>query len=204
MLTINLSIFLQHKLLPAFGPAFLYHFVACIVIISKHRFMILFAYAGNMDIDRFRETVPSAQRLSVAQLPGYRFAFNKMADDESAKANIMRSADAADCVWGVLIELDDHHKPNFFNPAGWSNDLTLEAVTCLDTDDNLYQAEALTALPHAVNVSLLPYDWYYQKIIKLAQIAGLPEDYIRKIAMMSYKIDPDESRRQKRLKKIGL
>ncbi len=155
-----------------------------------------------MDVEGFKKTVPSARKIGVARLPGYNFIFNKTADDQSSKANILQSSDPNDAVWGVLIELDDKEKSNFFNPETWSIDFKLEPVTCMDMNDKIYMAEAFVAQPHAVNTHLLPYDWYHQKVLLLAKNAGLPEEYINKISIMPVKIDPDEDRRAKRLNKI--
>ena len=58
---------------------------------------------------------------------------------------------------GVLIELDDHEKANFYNPDTWSSGLKMELVTCFDEDEEIYQAEVFVAQPHAVNIHLLPY-----------------------------------------------
>jgi hypothetical protein len=163
--------------------------------------MILFSFAGNMDVEHFAKNVPSAKRIGIAKLPGYNFIFNKTADDLSSKANILQSSDPNDAVWGVLIALDDKEKSNFFNAETFSSDFMLETVTCIDLNNKIYTACAFVALPHAVNTHLLPYDWYLQKVISLAKNAGLPEDYIKKISMMPFKVDPDDERREKRMKK---
>lgn len=147
-----------------------------------------------MDVEKFAKTVPSAKKIEIAKLPGYNFVFNKTADDQSSKANILQSSDPNDAVWGVLISLDDKEKLFFFNNETFSNDFMLETVTCIDLNEKIYTASAFVALPHAVNTHLLPYDWYQQKIIQLAKNAGLPNDYIKKIALMPVKIDPDEER----------
>ncbi|HVW97978.1 MAG TPA: gamma-glutamylcyclotransferase family protein [Mucilaginibacter sp.] len=164
--------------------------------------MILFAFAGNMDVDSFAKTVPSAKKIGVARLAGYGFVFNKTAEDQSSKANIMPSANTVDEVWGVLIQLDDNERANFFNQEMWSSDFKMEPVNCITEDGTVYPAEAFTALPHATNTHLLPFDWYHQKVLKLAKNAGLPETYISKLELMPFKVDPDEERRQKRLKKL--
>jgi gamma-glutamylcyclotransferase len=163
--------------------------------------MILFAYAGNMNVEKFLKTVPSARNLGVAKLPGYSFVFNSSGDDESAKANVVRSFDPDAIVWGVLIELLDEERSNFHDPL-WSSTLKLEPVRCFDVNDNIYHAEVFVTQPHAITNHLLPYDWYHDKILKLAIDAGLPQSYISQIALMPYKIDPDEIRRQRRLKRL--
>ncbi|SDS42904.1 hypothetical protein SAMN05216490_1137 [Mucilaginibacter mallensis] len=166
--------------------------------------MILFAYAGNMNVDEFAKLVPSAKKIGVAKLPAYNFIFNTTAPDESSKANVVKSLEPAAVVWGILIEIDDNERDHFFNPDPVTNDLKLEPVNCLTHDGTTYHAEVFTAKPHAVNTHLLPYDWYHARIIKLAKDAELPVAYIRQIAAMAFKTDPDEERRARRMKKFGL
>lgn len=166
--------------------------------------MILFAYAGNMDVDVFVKSVPSAKKIGIGKLPGYEFVFNTTADDESSKANVVPSFEADAEVWGVLIDIADDEKDLFFNPDPATNDLTLESVNVLDENDNIYPALVFIAKPHAVNIHLLPYDWYQQKIVKLAKEVGLPESYIAQIALMASKADPDEQRAARRRKVAGL
>ena len=166
--------------------------------------MVLFAYAGNMDVEKFSKSVPSAQKIGIGKLPGYRFVFNTTADDESSKANVMPSFEPDAEVWGVLIDIAENERDNFFNPDPNTNDLMLETVNVVDEDGNVYHAEVFTAKPHAVNAYLLPYDWYQQKILKLANEAGLPESYIAQIALMATKADPDELRAARRRKMAGL
>ena len=164
--------------------------------------MLLFAYAGNMDVHKFSETVPSAKRIGIAHLPGYSFTFSKTADDDSSKANIIPSHDPAEVVWGVLIEFDEPERSNFYYPDILSSGLKLEPVICIAGNGDLHHAEAFFAQPHAVNFCILPYDWYHKKIIQLAEDSELPKEYINKILHMPFKIDADEKRRAKRLKKL--
>lgn len=164
--------------------------------------MILFAYASNMNVDEFAKTVPSAKKIAIAKLPGYSFAFNKTSGDGSSKANILVSATPDAHVWGVLIEYQDNEKDNFFNPTGWSSDFELHNVNCIDENGEMYQAETFVALPHAINDFTLPYDWYQAKIIKLAKTQGLPDEYVTSLSQMPHKIDPDETRRARKMGKL--
>ncbi len=163
--------------------------------------MILFAYAGNMNVDKFAKTVPSAKKLGVAKLPGYNFVFNSTGEDESAKANVVKSYDPDAMVWGILIEIDDEERGDFYDPT-WSSTLKLETALCFDRFDNMYHAEIFVTQPHALTTHLLPYDWYHTKILKLAADAGLPEAYLTQIKLMPCKVDPDEHRRQRRFKNM--
>lgn len=156
-----------------------------------------------MDVDKFATIVPSAKKIGIARLPGYNFIFNRTDEDLSSKANILLSSDPNDSVWGVLTNLDDAEWPNFYNVGSYSIDFKLETVNCIDTNDKIHIARVFVAEPHAVNTHLLPYDWHHKKVIHLAKNAGLPEDYIHKIALMPFKVDPDDNRRQEELNKIN-
>jgi hypothetical protein len=164
--------------------------------------MILFAFAGYMDFTEFSKLIPSAKKIGVAKLPGYTIAFNKTADDLSSKANIAVSFDPNDVVWGILIQLDDNEKANLYKDESWNIDFKLETVSCMGIDGEIYHACAFVAQPHAINFHLLPYDWYHQRIITLAKNAGLPAEYIKKIAAMGFKTDPDNARRLSKLKRL--
>lgn len=164
--------------------------------------MILFAFAGNMDVEGFAKRVPSAKKISNARLPGFHFIFNKTADDQSSKANIIQSNDPNESVWGVLIKIDDKERGYFFNQEAWSCDFHLESVNCIDEQENICHAEAFVAEPHAVNTHLLPYDWYIQKIIHLAQHAHLPEYYIKKLSFEPFKVDANINRREKSINEL--
>jgi len=163
--------------------------------------MILFAYASNMKVDEFVKSVPSAKKITNAKLTGYSFAFNKTADDGSSKANIIASLEADAAVWGVLIDINDDEKDNFFNPDEVTNELELIPVNCMDQTGEIYKAEAFTAKPHAINDFTLPYDWYQAKLIKLAKEQGLPDEYVTSLSLLPSKTDPDEKRRTRKMAK---
>jgi hypothetical protein len=153
--------------------------------------MLVFAFAGNMNVGELSKKVPSAKKIGPASLPGYDFVFNRTDGDQSSKANIIQSTDPDAMVWGVLIAIDDREKSIFYDLDPLSSGLKPEMVTCMDANDEIYQAEALVAQPHAVNTHLLPYDWYLEEIIQLAKNAGLPKEYITKISLMNFKVEPE-------------
>lgn len=161
--------------------------------------MILFAYASNMNVDEFAKTVPSAKKIINAKLAGYTFGFTLTANDGSSKASLTPSIEPGAETWGILIEFDDRAKDNFFFQDDW---FKLETVNCIGEDGEIYKAEAFVTLPHAVSDFLLPYDWYQAKIVKYARDQGLPEIYISHLAQMPHKVDPDEKRRERKMRKL--
>jgi hypothetical protein len=167
--------------------------------VPNKKTMLLFAYASNMNVDEFAKTVPSAKKITNAKLPGYKFGFCLAADDGSTKASLRPSTDLDAVAWGVLIEFNDDERGNFFFQEDW---FEFAFVNCIDESGEMYKAEAFVTQAHALNDSLLPYDWYQAKIVKIARDQGLPETYISILSQMPHKVDPDEARRIRKMKKL--
>jgi hypothetical protein len=160
--------------------------------------MVLFAYASNMNLEEFKEHIPSAHKLCNAYIPGYEFCFNKNGADLSAKANIQPSANPAAKAWGILIVFDDEHA-RFFHE---NEELEFILTKCFCPDGKITEAHAFISKPHAVNNYLLPYDWYKYKIVELTKLQQLPEDYIKQLEGMEAKKDPNAKRAKRRMEKI--
>lgn len=65
-----------------------------------------FGYGSNMCLGRMTCRVPSASPITVAELRGYRFRFNKRSTkDGSAKGNAIKSDDPNDRVLGVVFDV---------------------------------------------------------------------------------------------------
>jgi hypothetical protein len=163
--------------------------------------MIQFAYASNMNVKGFSAHLPSVKKIGNAYLPGYELAFNLTADDLSAKANVIGVDNPEVAVWGILLEFNDNDA-ELLDSGGWPENLEPKQLPCIDEAGNLYTARVFVTKPHAVNDSLLPYDWYVEKIVTLAEINNLPEAYIAKLKLTDAKPDPDVKRKERRLKKF--
>lgn len=164
--------------------------------------MILFAYASNMNVGEFSTYVTSARKLCNAYLPGYRFVFNKTGHDGSAKANVEPTDELNARVWGVLIDLSEEDRLHVFNPDDdWTESLELIQLSCIATDGETFVAHVFISKPHAANDSLLPYDWYQEKLATFALWQDLPVEYISSLNTMESKPDPDSKRRERRLLK---
>jgi gamma-glutamylcyclotransferase len=164
--------------------------------------MILFAYASNMNVAEFATHVTSARKLSNAYLPGYLFVFNKIGHDGSAKANVEPTDELDAKVWGVLIDISEEDRLHVFNPADdWTEHLELLPLSCIGTDGETYTAQVFISKPHAINNSLLPYDWYQEKLATFALWQDLPVEYISSLNTMKSKVDPDVRRRERQLSK---
>src|SRR5438552_1905231 len=65
-----------------------------------------FGYGSNMCLGRLRCRVPSACPVSVAELAGFEFAFQKRSADKSSKGDARRTGKQADRVLGVVFEVE--------------------------------------------------------------------------------------------------
>lgn len=159
--------------------------------------MLIFAYGSNMNINRLRERVPSASKLTIAYLKGYNLFCNKISNDGSAKANITNSDNESDKVWGVLFVIDDNEKTNLDKVEGLGKGYNEMQLTFHDLKDQEYQAQVYVADENYINNELKPYDWYYEYILSGARQNQLPEDYITAIQALKFEVDADEVRRNK-------
>ena len=161
--------------------------------------MLLFAYATNMNVDEFVKTIPSAQKIANAKLPGYKFGFCLAADDGSSKASLRPSTDVDAVAWGVLIRFDEAEQKNLL----YQDDrFDFQAVNCIDESGEMHKAHAFVTQPHAINDFSLPYDWYQARIVKIARDQGLPEPYVSQLMQMPHKVDADTERRESKMGKL--
>ncbi|WP_448700120.1 gamma-glutamylcyclotransferase family protein [Mucilaginibacter sp. AW1-3] len=163
--------------------------------------MILFAYASNMNVKDFKRSLPSAQKLGNAHLPGYAFAFNKTGKDRSSKANVVLADNPDVPVWGVLLEFSDQDA-RMFDKGDWHKHMELKPMQCVDEKGDFVTAHVFISLPHAVNEYLLPYEWYKEKLVTLAVMEKLPGNYVAALKLMPAKPDPNTKRAERRMKKF--
>ena len=63
-----------------------------------------FAYGSNMNTDRIKGRISSAECIGIGKLNDYKLVCNKKSTDGSAKANVEEKEDAE--VWGVIFEIN--------------------------------------------------------------------------------------------------
>ncbi|MCT3773372.1 gamma-glutamylcyclotransferase [Elizabethkingia anophelis] len=158
--------------------------------------MKIFAYGSNMNLDRLKERVPSANKLFNVFIKGYTIKCNKVSTDGSSKANIIKTDNDDDIVWGVIFEIDDSEKSNLDEYEQGYNDSIL---SFLDSENNPHEAQVYIADESAVNEELLPYDWYKEYIVSGAKENNLPKEYIEKLEAIKFIEDSNIERRDKNL-----
>jgi hypothetical protein len=130
-----------------------------------------FAYGSNMATQRLRARVPSARRVAVARLPGFRFVLNKRSRDGSAKANLTQ--DPAGAVWGVLWSLDAAEWLRLDACEGGYERVPVEVVTRSGETPG-----AMTYLSTRLAAEPVAYTWYRALLVAAAREHGLPAEWI--------------------------
>lgn len=158
--------------------------------------MKIFAYGSNMNLDRLKERVPSANKLLNVFIKSYTIKCNKISTDGSSKANIVETGNDDDIVWGVIFEIDGSEKSNLDEYEQGYNDSIL---SFLDSENNPHEAQVYIADESAINDDLLPYDWYKEYIVSGAKENDLPKEYIEKLEAIKFIEDTNTERRNKNL-----
>ncbi|MCT3944942.1 gamma-glutamylcyclotransferase [Elizabethkingia anophelis] len=158
--------------------------------------MKIFAYGSNMNLNRLKERVPSANKLLNVFIKGYTIKCNKISTDGSSKANIIKTSNDDDIVWGVIFDIDNSEKSNLDEYEGGYNESTL---SFLDSENNPHEAQVYIADESTVNEELLPYDWYKEYIVSGAKENDLPQEYIEKLEAINFIEDTNTERRNKNL-----
>lgn len=165
--------------------------------------MKIFAYGSNMNINRLKNRVPSAIKISNASLGGYSFAFNKKSTDGSVKGNIEQTKNANDKVWGVVFEMDEKEKEKLDDAEGLGKGYNEKVIEVTGTDGQLIKAQVYIADSAVIDNTLQPYDWYKEYVISGAKENRLPEDYRATLENWQATEDLDKKRRQKHYTAMG-
>lgn len=161
--------------------------------------MKIFAYGSNMNLDRLKKRVPSANKLLNVFVKDYTLKCNKNSKDGSSKANIIKTGNDDDIVWGVIFEIDDSEKANLDKAEGLGQGYNESTLSFLDLQNNSYEAQVYIADESAINEELYPYDWYKEYIVSGAKENDLPKEYIEKLEAITFIEDKDTERRSKNL-----
>lgn len=149
-----------------------------------------FAYGSNMSVARLHARVPGARRLGLATLAGHALRFHKCGADGSAKLDVVATGDAADRVLGVLFGLTATEKAvlDAIEGPGY------EGVTVAVGNAEGAVVEAFMYRALRVDAALRPFAWYVHHVLTGAREAGLPADYVARIAAVETIDDPDAER----------
>ncbi len=169
--------------------------------------LLYFAYGSNMSARRLRaaDRAPSAQRVAIGYVGGYRLAFDKVGRvDGSGKCDCEwtgRTEGAArDLVWGVVWRIDAAERDALDRVEGLGNGYRRARVV-VSTDAGLLEAD--TYLATSKDATLRPFDWYRRHVLEGAIEAGLPPEWIDAIRSVATCEDPDRDRALRELARHG-
>lgn len=157
-----------------------------------------FAYGSNMLLRKLQVNVPSAVKITNAFLQGYRFDFNKLSKDGSAKGNITKTDSDKDKAWGVVYEIEMQEKKALDKEEGLGKGYNEGRLIVTTEKENSIEVLAYIADEGAVQKNLLPYDWYRDMVIIGAVENSIEKSYITFLKEFAYTVDPDHERRKKK------
>ena len=154
--------------------------------------MLYFAFGSNMLTTRLARRCPSARVVARAFAPGYRAAFDKLSEDTSGKATLVKCDEPPFAV-GVVYELSDDDLGDLdgFEGSGYYRQDGL-AVTCLDTERTL---RAVSYFANKEVQGLRPYDWYLAMVLAGLAENGIGHEHARRLRQVPFDTDPDTARR---------
>jgi gamma-glutamylcyclotransferase len=141
-----------------------------------------FAYGSNLSGEQMalrthREY--ASDRRRAARLPGYRLAFNMLADDGAIYANIMP---AGESVLGVLYRCEESAlKLLDLFESGYQR----QQLMVVDEQGSEVSAVVYVALPETVIAAGRPCAAYLERIVSGARSHGLPGDYISMVMSLA-------------------
>lgn len=159
--------------------------------------MNYFAYGSNMSAPRLQQRVPSARVLGVAVLRDHRLEFHKAGRDGSAKCDAAWSGKDSDAVHGVLYKMDPGHKSRLDKAEGLGNGYAQKTVRVQMTGGGKHSA--LTYYATHIDVTLRPYSWYLEHVVRGAREHHLPDNYSAAIVRVEAIDDPDAERHRMEL-----
>ena len=144
-----------------------------------------FAYGSNLSKERMQKRTGPIRAAHVAQLKGYRLAFNNTdTDGIETYANVVSTSGGV--VWGVaywcspeaLAALDRYERVG-------DGCYSREVVEIETADGECLQADVYIGGQPFTIAEGRPNDWYLQIILTGAREHGLPAEYIRAIESLA-------------------
>jgi gamma-glutamylcyclotransferase (GGCT)/AIG2-like uncharacterized protein YtfP len=166
--------------------------------------VLYFGYGSNMYIQRLRDRVTSAHKISNGSLLQHTLRLNKLsAKDGSTKGNIELSNDDS-FVLGVIftINSDQIRILDAFEGVGYG--YSKVNVTVINENNEEVQCITYIADVTAIRNNILPYDWYINFFIQGALQNNFPQDYINFLRQFQFTTDTDIARQTEARRIIAL
>jgi len=139
-------------------------------------------------LERIKARVPSVETIQRYQLSKYKLIFNKSSKDGSTKANIQKTDDPNDFVWGVIQRIDLSEKPTLDSAEGLGYGYTLNSFQ-LEIDNQVQEINFYIATDQNYLKEGNPYNWYLDYVIYGAIESDLPKAYFDELMRRPYTQD---------------
>lgn len=151
-----------------------------------------------MSSKRLTDRVKSAKFIAVATLTSHILKFHKVSKkDGSAKCDALETQNIKDIIFGVVFDISDEEKPELDKKEGLHygyEEKTINVTTVAGES-----LKATTYYATNTDLSLKPYHWYKEHVIRGAKENGLPNDYIQDIINIQSVADPKPERHEQEM-----
>jgi len=149
------------------------------------------AYGSNLHPHRLRARVPSARVVNTVELTGWQLRFHKRSIDDSAKCNLVYTANVNDRAWGAVYEIAFCEKPALDQAEGLGIGYSEASIAI----NGIGEVFFYTASTEWIDENLLPYCWYHNFVVDGARYHRFPHTYIERLQRQPFIIDEDLQRR---------
>lgn len=152
---------------------------------------LYFAYGSNLLSLRLRQRTASAVAVGCGVLPGHVLRWHMASMDGSGKCDVPAQSDGGGAVHGVVYRIDLGEK-HLLDQAeslgvGYREEQVLVRMGAQQVAASIYRALRIDA-------AAVPYDWYHALVLQGAREHRLPEHYLRQLADVPTRPDPDRQR----------
>lgn len=155
------------------------------------RHFLYFAYGSNLLSHRLRQRTASAVAIGCGVLPGHVLRWHMASTDGSGKCDVLLQGDGVAAVHGVVYRIDHDEKPLLDKAESLGSGYREEQVVV-----NMGAQQVVASIYRALRIddAAVPYDWYHALVLAGAREQQLPEPYLRQLAGVTTRADPDAHR----------
>lgn len=139
---------------------------------------------------------PSAKKVTIGWMDGYRLTFDKVSRDGSGKCDCEHTGNPADRAYGVVYEIARADESALDQAEGLNRGYDKQVIEAATDAGSLI---AIVYIATRKAPGLKPYDWYKEHVLRGARENGLPVGYVRAIEAVEAMPDPDPRRAAKEM-----
>lgn len=157
-------------------------------------FQKYFAYGSNMHPARLEKRIGPCDIISVARLQRAELRFHKIGLDRSGKCDIVFQQNYSTEVWGVVYQISERQKSRLDQYESLGQGYQILNTEVLTQQNQTINVFTYQSMPHYVDPSLKPFDWYHELVMLGAQFHEFPLTYIDQLQQISIIPDSDKKR----------